>query len=177
MVIRDYAFPGIRESRAFGGSNISPPWPRTNGLGTCANMSRHGSSFLLAAFVLAAGCDAALNCVKESFSFPVLFGAQFTNITANKVEGFNLTAGTPEGMLIPSSGLNFCNVTVKYHHPGQNDDTNVQVWLPAEWNERFVGVGGGGFSAGRFNGEPLAATVNLGYAGELGFNIRCEDET
>jgi len=115
---------------------------------------------------LAAGASAA-NCAKEGFQYPDLFGAEFNSITVNKATGFNLTVGTPEGKLIPKAGLTFCNVTIRYHHPGQNDSTTVQIWLPEPeaWNSRFAGVGGGGFAAGKFNGEPLASTVNLGYAG------------
>lgn len=107
------------------------------------------------------------NCSTEAFTFPDLFGAQFVTLNAAPVQNWNLTVSTPEGKLIPATGLNFCNVTLLYHHPGQNDDTNVQVWLPLQgWNGRFAGVGGGGFAAGKLNGENLAGTVNLGYAGK-----------
>lgn len=113
------------------------------------------------------GTSWAQNCNKEAFSYPDVFGAEFTSLDASIVRDWKLNVTTPEGKLIPSGGLSFCNVTLVYHHPGQDDDTNVQVWLPLEgWNERFVGVGGGGFAAGKLNGESLAATVNLGYAGQ-----------
>lgn len=110
--------------------------------------------------------QAAEDCSSAAFTYPDVFGAEFVSLNAAPVRNWRLNTTTPEGALIPTSGLSFCNVTLLYHHPGQNDNTNVQVWLPLQgWNERFVGVGGGGFVAGKLNGENLAATVNLGYAG------------
>jgi feruloyl esterase len=109
--------------------------------------------------------SAAGTCSKEAFQFPDLFGAQWLNLNATELDNFKLNATTPEGALIPTDGISVCNVTVQYVHPGQNDTTNVQVWLPLKnWNGRFAGVGGGGFTAGNFNGETLAATVNLGFS-------------
>ncbi|KAH8909433.1 tannase and feruloyl esterase [Coniochaeta sp. PMI_546] len=108
------------------------------------------------------------DCSTGAFRYPDVFGAEFVSLNAAPVRNWKLNTTTPEGALIPTSGLSFCNVTLLYHHPGQNDNTNVQVWLPLQgWNERFVGVGGGGFAAGKLNGENLAATVNLGYAASV----------
>ncbi|KAK2596316.1 hypothetical protein N8I77_013212 [Diaporthe amygdali] len=50
-----------------------------------------------------------------------------------------------------STGGEFCQVTVHYTHPGQNDTVNTFVGLPllaADWNERFQMVGGGGWGTG-----------------------------
>lgn len=54
----------------------------------------------------------------------------------------------------------------------------MQVWLPLAgeggtggWNGRFVGVGGGGYSAGQFGSEAFGARVAQGYAGESPFLI------
>lgn len=118
------------------------------------------------------GISSAQNCTKDAWHYPDVFGAEFTGLDANIVRNWTLNVTSPEGKLIPSDGLSFCNVTVVYHHPGQDDNTNVQVWLPLEgWNERFIGVGGGGFASGKLNGENLAATVNLGYAGMMSIHL------
>lgn len=111
--------------------------------------------------------EAVQDCSSGAFKYPDLFGAVFVSLSAAPVRDWKINTTTPEGALIPASGLSFCNVTLLYNHPGQNDNSNVQVWLPLEgWNERFVGVGGGGFAAGKLNGENLAGTVNQGYAGK-----------
>lgn len=50
-----------------------------------------------------------------------------------------------------STGGEFCQVTVHYTHPGQNDTVNTFIGLPllaADWNERFQMVGGGGWGTG-----------------------------
>lgn len=50
-----------------------------------------------------------------------------------------------------SAGSEFCQVTVQYTHPGQNDTVNTLIGLPLaadNWNERFQMVGGGGWGTG-----------------------------
>ncbi|KAJ5286618.1 feruloyl esterase B precursor, partial [Penicillium angulare] len=45
--------------------------------------------------------------------------------------------------------IKFCNVTVKYTHPGWNDTINTQIWLPLDdWNGRFQALGCGGYATG-----------------------------
>ncbi|KAJ0326156.1 hypothetical protein Brms1b_000379 [Colletotrichum noveboracense] len=63
--------------------------------------------------------------------------------------------------------VNFCNVTVTYTHPGQNDTINVQVWLPSDtWNGRLQHIGGSGWQAGLHQAGLMAmmASVGEGYA-------------
>ncbi|GJC83209.1 putative feruloyl esterase ARB_07085 [Colletotrichum liriopes] len=108
-------------------------------------------------------------CSADTFQFPTeLEGADLVSVTAAEVRDLTFKAQTPEGRAaIPSSGgVSFCNVTVKYVHTGFDDVTQVQVWLPPaeSWNERFVGVGGGGYSAGQFGSEKVVATLAQGYA-------------
>lgn len=111
---------------------------------------------------------AAKPCSPDSFVFPTeLEGADLVGVTAAEVRDLMFNPLTPEGRAaIPSTGVSFCNVTVKYVHTGFDDVTQVQIWLPSAeaWNGRFVGVGGGGYSAGQFGSEKVVATLAQGYA-------------
>ena len=82
-------------------------------------------------------------CSSHAISKPHLFGAKILDISAKSVHNFSTI--TPElGMtdLAELTGLNFCNVTVTYTHPGRDDTINVQVWLPLkDWNGRFQAAG------------------------------------
>ncbi|VUC34399.1 unnamed protein product [Clonostachys rosea] len=91
-------------------------------------------------------------CTPSAFS-PSLYGAEILSLEANLVT--NYSASVPEAyrFVAPSVELKnatFCNVTVTYTHPGQDDTIVTEAWLPTEWNERFMAVGGGGWVAGRF---------------------------
>ncbi|OTB06207.1 hypothetical protein M426DRAFT_10022 [Hypoxylon sp. CI-4A] len=60
--------------------------------------------------------------------------------------------------------LTFCEVKVAYYHKGHNETINVQIALPLDgWNGRFMGTGGGGWSAGFF-GESLYSPMDRGFA-------------
>lgn len=63
-----------------------------------------------------------------------------------------------------STGGEFCQLTVHYTHPGQNDTVNTLIGLPvaADWNERFQMVGGGGWGTGY--PVNMFAAVAEGYA-------------
>lgn len=56
----------------------------------------------------------------------------------------------------------FCRVTAVVSHPPAGDRIRIWIGLPAAWNGRFEGVGGGGFSGGNPNG--IAGPVAQGYA-------------
>lgn len=68
------------------------------------------------------------------------------------------------------NSASFCNVTVTYTHPGQNDKITVTAWLPdhGQWNERLLATGGGGYSAGGdgyiLSHYALAGGMGKGYA-------------
>jgi hypothetical protein len=99
-------------------------------------------------------------CSPETFS-PSVFGAEILAVDANVVSG--LTAPENPDAVVQD----FCNVTVSYTHPGQNDHVIVEAWLPIEdYNQRFKAVGGGGWSPGRTPGMIMlmAEALNEGYA-------------
>ncbi|KAK4160897.1 tannase [Cladorrhinum sp. PSN259] len=97
------------------------------------------------------------SCVPSTFS-PNLFGASILSISASLVS--NTSAQVPLAYRFTQPAVNltadavYCNVTVTYTHPGQNDTLNVEAWLPIEsptWNGRLQALGGGGWQAGRYS--------------------------
>jgi hypothetical protein len=52
---------------------------------------------------------------------------------------------------VNTGSTQFCQITIQYTHPGQNDTINTYIGLPlnaSSWNNRFQMVGGGGWTAG-----------------------------
>lgn len=123
---------------------------------------------LAAATTTAVTANASLidRCNSSSLSGLDVFGAKVLSLDATPI--FNHTSYTAayQGTNLDGtwSGLNFCNVTVQYTHPGRDDEINVYLVLPFQgWNQRFLGVGGGGW----ITGEPpdtLAPLTQQGYA-------------
>lgn len=112
----------------------------------------------------------ALSCSPDALASPQLFGGHIISLEANLVENYNATA---YGFLyyghstVTVKNLDFCNVTVTYTHPGQNDTIHVETWLPiGNYNGRLQSVGGGGWIAGRYSPSYTAMTgaVGEGYA-------------
>jgi hypothetical protein len=103
-------------------------------------------------------------CSPTAISSPDVPGIHVLALTA--VEVLNYSASTMQLWDSPPRnliGLNFCNVTVTYTHPGQHDVINVQTWLPLKaWNGRFQGVSGGGWITGLTGTLPLR--IHQGYA-------------
>jgi hypothetical protein len=108
----------------------------------------------------------ALTCSSAAIPYPTLPGAQFLSLTATEVNNFSVVSRLGDASNFPNkiNDLHFCNVSLTYTHPGQDDYINVQVWLPmTHWNGRFQGTGGGGFLTGLF--DPfLAIAASQGYA-------------
>lgn len=95
-------------------------------------------------------------CSPSSFD-PIVFGAQVVSVQANLVTNYSVFVPETARYVDPSVYLQnarFCNVTVEYTHPGQNDNMLVETWLPVDdWNGRLQATGGGGWAAGRFDGS------------------------
>lgn len=109
-------------------------------------------------------------CAPPTFSPPALFGAEILSVAASLVTNF--TFPIPDGWRYSQPSVlvqnaTFCNVTVTYTHPGQNDTINAEVWLPPDnWNGRLQSIGGGGWAAGRFvlSYAGMAGAIYDGYA-------------
>ena len=77
---------------------------------------------------------------------------------------------TPPGTTTPVTGLpDFCAVALTQTDQAGNP-IHIAVWLPAKWNGRFQGIGGGGYSCGITYTSPgvagsLQEAVDAGYAG------------
>ena len=96
-------------------------------------------------------------CSPDAFPYPELLGIEITSLSASERHNYStniLFAGK-------ITGLDFCNVSILYTHPGTDDSIHVQIWLPLEgWNLRFQGTGGGGYATGDFTA--LAPAVAQG---------------
>ena len=118
-------------------------------------------------------------CVPSTFS-PALYGLEILSVQTAIVRNYSVEVPGEYRYSQPSVSVKnatFCNVTVTYTHPGEEDSVNVETWLPIDnWNERFQAVGGGGWVAGRwFVSYPaMAGAINDGYATsstDAGFGI------
>jgi hypothetical protein len=109
-------------------------------------------------------------CSAQSLPYPIVFGAEFFSLQASLVSNYSryvLEGGYQNAGSANVTNASFCNVTVSYTHPGQNDSLNVQVWLPIDsWNGRLQVVGGGGYQAGMIETSYLGMTgaISQGYA-------------
>lgn len=104
-------------------------------------------------------------CTAAALPYPELFGAEIKSLSASIVTNYS-TSLSPLAPHVPVNGTvpEFCNVTIQYTHPGQNDNVNVQLWLPLRnWNGRFMGTGGGGYAT-ELGFVWLPYAVSLGYS-------------
>jgi hypothetical protein len=105
---------------------------------------------LLPSAALSAAIDpSASKCAAAALPTPSVLGVSVLSLDA--VES-----------TLESTSTGFCNVTLTYTHPGQNDLIKVWLGLPSTWNGRFQGVGGGGWTTG-FPSEMVPA-ISKGYA-------------
>jgi Tannase and feruloyl esterase len=108
----------------------------------------------------------ALTCSPSAIPYPNLKGAEFLSLTATEIYNHSVPSAWDASNFPPFdiNGLHFCNISLSYTHPGQDDTINVHVWLPmTHWNGRFQGTGGGGFATGMFD-PILAVAVSQGYS-------------
>ncbi|KAK3935404.1 putative feruloyl esterase [Diplogelasinospora grovesii] len=109
---------------------------------------------------------AASPCLPANIPYPTLFGAEFLSLEANLVA--NYSKNVPIGYYVNHGAVNvtdvsFCNVTLSYTHPGQNDKVHVQVWLPTDtWNGRLQAIGGAGWQAGLHPAGLMGMTASIG---------------
>jgi len=95
-------------------------------------------------------------CTAATFK-PSAFGTEIISVQANLVTNYSASSPYFLRYVAPTVELRdstFCNVTISYTHPGQDDEVFVETWLPIEnptWNGRFQAVGGGGWQAGRYD--------------------------
>jgi feruloyl esterase len=73
------------------------------------------------------------------------------NVTAT----YNVTATVYHSSLVNSNnsrvqltGLNYCNISITYGHPGWNDTITITSFLPANYNHKLVANGGDGYESG-----------------------------
>ncbi|KAH8689242.1 tannase and feruloyl esterase-domain-containing protein [Phaeosphaeriaceae sp. PMI808] len=108
-------------------------------------------------------------CAASAIPYPTVFGAEILNLSANLVQNYSEEVSDQYYFNNPSisvRNIDYCNVTVTYTHPGQNDTISVETWLPMKnWNGRLQAVGGGGWVAGRFflSYTAMAGALGNGY--------------
>lgn len=92
-----------------------------------------------------------------------LAGRQFGDATVQKVDF--LAKGAATSPFGTKAAADICRVSLRIS-PIADSEIKARVWLPASWNGKIFGVGGGGFNGGLSgDGVSLAQPVNNGYAG------------
>ena len=85
-------------------------------------------------------------CEASSFQDLELYGGQILNITTKTHINLSFEAPADQNhYAVTVNGLNACEVTITYTHPGYNDTINTVIWLPSteNWTGRLLGAGGG----------------------------------
>lgn len=125
------------------------------GPGSWTNMA---SSLLTSLSPASAGFANARALACDTSTFQSLNLANIEVLALDVIVNTTATSGS-------TAGGEFCQVTVQYTHPGQNDTVNALIGLPllaADWNERFQMVGGGGWGTGYTSS--LVTAVADGYS-------------
>src|SRR5687768_5328994 len=84
------------------------------------------------------------------------------SLSSVRLENTTVVSATP--VAATTSAPAHCAVQLVVTNPPAGDQIRVGVWLPTQnWNGRFQGLGGGGFSGGSPTTVPAAA-LSAGYA-------------
>jgi hypothetical protein len=105
-------------------------------------------------------------CTSATIPPITVFGIEVLSIHVTERANYADWIPSP-AMSIPVGvqSVSFCNVTVTYTHPGQNDTIQTWIFLPLDdedWNGRYLGNGGGGYVTGV--PDALFGPVSQGYA-------------
>lgn len=85
-------------------------------------------------------------------------GTACTSLTAPDVENATVTSFSAT----ENDGI--CEVYTYLNHPGSSDNVSIVTFLPVDnWNGRFQGIGGGGFSTGG-SASQLSSPAQAGWA-------------
>ena len=109
-------------------------------------------------------------CSPQTIAAPAIFGTEILHLSASLVSNYSVDVLQEFNFNSSPSTIkdaSFCNITVTYTHPGQNDSISTEAWLPLDtYNGRLQAVGGGGFVAGRFiiSYQQMAGAMGEGYA-------------
>lgn len=108
-------------------------------------------------------------CSGNAIPYPTVPGAEILSLQSTLVS--NYSQFVHEGYYlnhhsVDVTNVSFCNVTVAYTHPGENDTVHVKVYLPLDgWNERMQAIGGSGWTAGfsSVSAPAMIGAVGQGY--------------
>lgn len=108
---------------------------------------------------------ATMLCDVSTFSNVTVPGAHILSVEASPLANISADlAVVTNAYPVNVTGLDVCQVTVLYTHPGRDDAINVTIWLPSEgWTGRYMAVGGGGFAAESLT-PSLIQPASLGFA-------------
>lgn len=119
----------------------------------------------------------ALLCLPAAMAHAAVNDADCQGLSSMRVRGGTITAteAVGAGGFIPPSANNsrnqppqfrdlpaFCRVSLNLT-PSRDSDINVEVWLPLDWNGKYLAVGNGAF-LGSIAYPALATALSRGYA-------------
>lgn len=88
-------------------------------------------------------------CSPQTFGYPLqqLPGTSPISISAAALANYTTYSESPGTVNLELYTVSFCNVTVTYTHPGEQDIIHVTVQLPPNWNGKLQALGGAGYAA------------------------------